>query len=597
MKRKKLKIFILMFLFLCFFNINYCYAEKKHINSNVTNDGDKLYLKITNNNTKVYGLLTSFEYDKNNLKFEKCTSDFYNVTVEKDMLLLESTKGKANTTIASCEFKILKKESSISLKLNDISLSDSENVIYNENILMNSEIVVEKNDDIIVEEPKEGTGNVQENPITSGKYIILLVIISCGLLISTIFINKKYKIFSFIVFLVLFSYPILAFANNKVTVELITEIRNVLLKKSTNSDNGLDIDKDNKITINDLIVSLIKLETGDEEPDDNESDTKEPENNDNKEDSGNTGNEPEKPQPEPKPEPEPEPAPKPEEETGLSTPIKPKGNETIVKNNETETLKVWIEKIDRSGRIDFYVTHIWAKEPYKQFKSQVPDNYGSELVTPYNLLKNAVKQNSLDNKLAVAINASGFVLNGVWGQVYYNANKNYNKTATCPLILSNGRVVRDISNEVMAGVIPPVFGLNKEGNLVYYNYPGGSKSQANIEMSQKIKNDGVLNTFTFAPVLVLNGKLNSFDTDKNVRQGLCQIDKNNFVFITDVYDEARTGFSFKELGEYMISLGCKTGFNLDGGGSTSLIYKEPTQTVSTISGSKRQITDIIYFHE
>ena len=48
----------------------------------------------------------------------------------------------------------------------------------------------------------------------------------------------------------------------------------------------------------------------------------------------------------------------------------------------------------------------------------------------------------------------------------------------------------------------------------------------------------------------------------------------------------------------MIKLGCHTGYNLDGGGSTSLIYKEKNSTnINTLRNTSRKVVDIIYFHE
>ena len=47
----------------------------------------------------------------------------------------------------------------------------------------------------------------------------------------------------------------------------------------------------------------------------------------------------------------------------------------------------------------------------------------------------------------------------------------------------------------------------------------------------------------------------------------------------------------------MIKLGCKTGFNLDGGGSISLIVKGSDTKQQVIAGNNRKIADILYFHE
>ena len=277
--------------------------------------------------------------------------------------------------------------------------------------------------------------------------------------------------------------------------------------------------------------------------------------------------------------------------------INPKGNENIIENSNTETLKVWIEKIERKNRTDYYVTHIWASDAYNQFKMQVPNNFGKELLTAKQLFNNTISQNNLNNKLAVAVNASGFIKKGVWGNNFYEANNNWNLTGGSPLVIVNGKILRDFSNSTFPSTSYVTYGLKKDGNLDYYKYKKGTNLQENINLSKKIINDGVLNTFSFSPVLVYNNQKKATDTTQNIRQGFCQIDKNNFVFITDIYNSSRNGFSYSELANYMLSLGCKTGFNLDGGGSTSLIFKDKNDSSKTITGNTRAIADILYFHE
>ena len=58
------------------------------------------------------------------------------------------------------------------------------------------------------------------------------------------------------------------------------------------------------------------------------------------------------------------------------------------------------------------------------------------------------------------------------------------------------------------------------------------------------------------------------------------------------------------LAEYMVSLGCKIGFNLDGGGSTSLVYKSNTSSTGSVLRCHhaaynvcRAIPEGIYFTE
>ena len=280
------------------------------------------------------------------------------------------------------------------------------------------------------------------------------------------------------------------------------------------------------------------------------------------------------------------------------SPITPSGSETIIASEYTDTLKVWIESKNRSGRTSYYVTHVWAKDPYNQFKLKTPENFGNQVEVALDIINGAINKNGFNNKLLVAINASGFVVKNVFGhEDYYLVNNAFNYTAGIPLVLADGKVMRNISSEKLPATMYVTYGLKKDGNLAAYTYPGGYNPSGNNAISNKIISDGVKNTFGFEPILVTNSKVVTDGTARNIRQGFCQIDKNNFVFITDVFVEARNGFSFVELANYMISLGCKTGFNLDGGGSTSLIFKSKNSSAKVITGNTRKIADVIYFHE
>lgn len=279
-------------------------------------------------------------------------------------------------------------------------------------------------------------------------------------------------------------------------------------------------------------------------------------------------------------------------------PIDPKGSENIIHKENTTSLRVWIEKKTRGSRTGYYVTHVWAMNPYKQMKSGVPNNFGKELLTAKDIFVSAISRNKLSNKLAVAMNGSGFALDGVFSTDMIRYNHGYNKTSVSPIVISEGKVLRDFAKDKVASSGYVVYGLKKDGNFAYYKYTYGNNVAANVTTSNQIISDGVLDTWAFSPVLVLDGKVVSNDTSKNIRNGICQIDKNNFVIITDIYKSPRDGFCFKELAEYMVSLGCKTGFNFDGGGSTTLLFKSKNSSSPTqITNGTRSIADILYFHE
>ena len=257
----------------------------------------------------------------------------------------------------------------------------------------------------------------------------------------------------------------------------------------------------------------------------------------------------------------------------------------------TNTLKVWIKK-----ESTYYVSHIWVKDAYHQLKTALPSSFGNTLEVPKTILTNAVTKNNLQNKAIIAVNASGFILNGTYGQAYYNANHAWDKTSESPIVIFEGTVLRDFASKTIPSKVT-TYGLKANGDLAYYVYNKGTNLDSNLNTSKQIINDGVQYTTGFNPALVSNGQVLSSDTSPNIRQGFCQIDKNNFIFITNNSSNRSIGFSFKSMGELMVSLGCKTGVNLDGGGSTSLLTKDKNNNITVLYGNSRQIADILYFHE
>ena len=58
--------------------------------------------------------------------------------------------------------------------------------------------------------------------------------------------------------------------------------------------------------------------------------------------------------------------------------------------------------------------------------------------------------------------------------------------------------------------------------------------------------------------------------------------------------EGADGMTLNELQQIFLNLGCKTAYNLDGGGSTSLYFQG--KLINTPSdGSERSVVDMIYF--
>lgn len=116
--------------------------------------------------------------------------------------------------------------------------------------------------------------------------------------------------------------------------------------------------------------------------------------------------------------------------------------------------------------------------------------------------------------------------------------------------------------------------------------------------TESVINSGIRNTFTFAAPLITNGQVSNDSTNmpspstKKNRQAICQVNDNNFVLITG------KDLNRPKLIDIMLGLNCKTGTNLDGGGSIALLFKNKvTSKITTIIGNERELSEVGYFTE
>ena len=278
--------------------------------------------------------------------------------------------------------------------------------------------------------------------------------------------------------------------------------------------------------------------------------------------------------------------------------IKPNAGENIIKQEETETLKVYITKNN-----NYYLTRVWMQDPYHQINKQDANPYGKSLKRPSELLKEAISENHLESKLIVAMNASGFYLKDTFDASSVSRYPAFDRTSVGTLVITNGRVVRnayekgDILTWFIAGIDPSntmqVFEDKKMSE---------TNSTAKKAWSESVINSGIRNTFTFAAPVIQNGQKTNY-TNKNSRmpgsndstkglQMICQINSNNFIFYTSKSGTRNQAISL------FLEQGCQTAVNLDGGGSVALLYKPSSSTsIETISGNGRSLPEVMYITE
>ena len=278
-------------------------------------------------------------------------------------------------------------------------------------------------------------------------------------------------------------------------------------------------------------------------------------------------------------------------------PIKPNADEKIVYQEEADTLKVYISK-----KSSYYLTRIWVKDAYTQFNKAASPEYGKNMYTPKKLIEYAINSNSLQNKLIVGFNASGFYLKGTYDAASVSAYPAYDRTAVGSIVINNGVLVRNAYDHAVKQWY--LTGITKDNKMVIFedNVASGASEIASKQVwAKEVINSGIRNTFNFAGPVIQNGqKLTSFshsmpnysnDTAKGL-QVICQIDENNFVLFTSHSDTRNTAIN------KFLELGCKTATNFDGGGSVALLYKSKNSTeITGVTGGSRALPEAGYFTE
>lgn len=284
----------------------------------------------------------------------------------------------------------------------------------------------------------------------------------------------------------------------------------------------------------------------------------------------------------------------PSSSTSSGTQTSPSTSGSVVFSSNSDTMKVSITKTS-----SYYITRVWMSNPHKQINKFDSPNYGGSLTKPSTLLSNAVTTYGLTNKTLVGFNASGFYLKDTYDSASVSKYPAFDKTSVGTIVITNGQVVRNAYTKAYKTWY--IAGIDSSNNLrIFEDKAGTSESELATKKSwaDSVISSGIRNTFTFAGPLVINGQastsVTSFPSASSAlnRQAICQIDANNFVLITG------TKLTRQNLIDIMLSLKCRTGTNLDGGGSIALLYKEKNSNeIKKIIGDSRALTEVGYFSD
>lgn len=166
------------------------------------------------------------------------------------------------------------------------------------------------------------------------------------------------------------------------------------------------------------------------------------------------------------------------------------------------------------------------------------------------------------------------------------------------VLIRNGTLYRDIPARTAAAIF-------KDGSMQIFD-------EAEVS-SASLLDKGVLDTFSFGPALVINGKAvtdfgkvkidnnigNSSIQGLNPRTGIGMVSPNHFIFIVvdGRKDNYSKGMTLSEFANLFASLGCTEAYNLDGGGSSTMYFMGRVVNNPLGKGVERAVSDILYIKE
>lgn len=145
-----------------------------------------------------------------------------------------------------------------------------------------------------------------------------------------------------------------------------------------------------------------------------------------------------------------------------------------------------------------------------------------------------------------------------------------------------------------------------EGDLLMVNRQGDFITADAAALSpEKLASGEWWQVFSFGPTLVENGEVAVTQGDEvgrakasNPRTAIGQVDSLHYVFlVSDGRTSASEGLSLCQLAEVMQSLNCKSAYNLDGGGSSTMVFMGRVVNTPTANGrtiTQREVSDIVY---
>lgn len=240
-----------------------------------------------------------------------------------------------------------------------------------------------------------------------------------------------------------------------------------------------------------------------------------------------------------------------------------KVNYTIIGTYKDKTGKVTVYK-EWYKNAWVYAAHLEFSD-YKRFGTSCANGaYGNG----YELIQNA------DSRLG-----SILTVNGCYSAPYLNYG-----------VVRSGKVWND-----KACYVPAIYS-RKDGKLKCAWEVGGIPEVTGQQLSTLAKSGKVSDTFCFGPPILGNGDIDDLDDTSRAQRTFIGTNGEAgdiWVCVSDgrYVDGVSPGLRYKEAAQYLKSKGCVFGVPLDGGGSSTMMFKG--KVLNATSG--RAVVDFVYF--
>ena len=238
------------------------------------------------------------------------------------------------------------------------------------------------------------------------------------------------------------------------------------------------------------------------------------------------------------------------------------------------------------SEFDYHDAHIRVK--LSEYREYDTDIYVAEVfLSSAEYLKAGFAKNTYGKNVKQTVSemaeASGAIL-AINGDYYGSRETGY--------VLRNGILYRDKRDKTCTDLV-----ITEDGDFVFL--PEKDNPAATLtEM-------GAWQAFSFGPPLVENGEVTVGRHDEvlhalasNPRTGIGIVEPLHYFFVvSDGRTKESAGLSLYQFGCFMQSLGVSAAYNMDGGGSSTLVFLDEVLNVPTSDGvsiEERSVSDFVY---